>query len=120
MSSRQTKLQEDAQFRVLRLLQENPDITQRELADHLGISLGGTNYCLRALIEKGLVKIQNFQSSANKLGYAYLLTPRGIAAKAALAARFLKRKTQEYELLRQEIEILKREASERNDPPSRR
>lgn len=100
---------EDTKFRVLRLLEENPDLTQREIANRLGISLGGVNYCLRALIDKGLVKIQNFQGSDNKLGYAYFLTPKGIYEKSILAAGFLKRKMDEYEALKKEIEALEKE-----------
>ena len=107
MPSRQLNLQEDTNFRVLRLLQDNPNISQRQLADALGISLGGLNYCLKALLDKGLVKIHNFQSSKRKLAYAYLLTPTGIGEKAALTGRFLKRKMEEYELLKAEIESLR-------------
>jgi len=88
-------------------LQENPDITQRELARELGISLGRINYCLQALMEKGWVKMHNFSQSKNKLGYIYLLTPAGIAEKSALTARFIKRKMEEYENLRKEIDALK-------------
>jgi EPS-associated MarR family transcriptional regulator len=108
MTSRQAKLQEDTYFRVMRLLEENPDLTQRELAEKLGISVGGLNYCLKALIEKGLVKMKNFASSKNKFGYVYVLTPNGMAEKAAITQRFLKRKMEEYEALRAEIESLKR------------
>lgn len=86
-------------------------MTQRELAATLGISLGGANYCLQALLNKGWVKIHNFQSSKRKLAYAYLLTPVGIAQKAALTGRFLKRKMEEYEHLRAEIDRLQQEAS---------
>src|ERR1035437_1899455 len=86
-TSRQSKLQEDTNFRILRLLQENPNLTQRELAKALGMSLGGVNYCLQALLEKGLVKIHSFNSSKRKLAYAYLLTPTGILEKAALTGR---------------------------------
>jgi EPS-associated MarR family transcriptional regulator len=109
MTSRQAKLQEDTYFRVMRLLQENPDLTQRELAQRLGVSVGGLNYCLKALMEKGLVKMQNFQQSKNKFGYVYVLTPRGIAEKAALTNRFIKRKLEEYEALKAEIEALKKD-----------
>ncbi len=109
MASRQAKLQEDTYFRVMRLLQENPDLTQRELAQKLGVSVGGLNYCLKALMEKGLVKMQNFQQSKNKFGYVYVLTPRGIAEKAALTNRFLRRKMEEYEALKAEIEALKKD-----------
>jgi EPS-associated MarR family transcriptional regulator len=100
---------EESHLQVLRLLQTNPRVNQRGLADALGISLGKTNYCLKALMSKGLIKVQNFRSSDNKLAYAYLLTPAGIAEKANLTARFLKRKVSEYEALNQEIQQLKRE-----------
>lgn len=111
MTSRRTKLQEDINFRVMRLLQENPDLTQRELAEKLGVSVGGLNFCLKALMEKGLVKMQNFTSSKNKFGYVYVLTPRGIAEKAKLTTSFLKRKMAEYDALKEEIETLKRESN---------
>ena len=77
--NRRAKLQEDTHFRALRLLQENPDLTQRELAERLGISVGGLNYCLKAMMDKGLVKMKNFAQSKNKFGYIYILTPTGIA-----------------------------------------
>ncbi len=93
----------------MRLLQENPDLTQRELAQKLGVSVGGLNYCLKALMEKGLVKMQNFANSKNKFGYIYVLTPRGMAAKAALTNRFLRRKMEEFDVLRAEIESLKQD-----------
>jgi EPS-associated MarR family transcriptional regulator len=111
MTSRQAKLQEDTYFRVMRLLQDNPDLTQRELAEKLGISVGGLNYCLKALMEKGLVKMANFSNSKNKFKYVYLLTPQGIAEKAALTSHFLKRKMEEYNALKLEIEALSAEAS---------
>ena len=107
MTSRQSKLQEDTYFRVMGILQENPNLTQRELADKLGLSLGGLNYCLRALIDKGFVKMQNFNKAENKLKFVYLLTPRGIKEKSALTYRFLERKMQEYGVLKAEIETLK-------------
>jgi EPS-associated MarR family transcriptional regulator len=110
MTSRQAKLQEDTYFRVMRLLEENPDLTQRELAEKLGISVGGLNYCLKALMEKGLVKMKNFANSKNKFGYVYVLTPTGMAEKAAITQRFLRRKMEEYEALKAEIESLKRGA----------
>lgn len=111
MTSRQAKLQEDTYFRVMRLLQENPDLTQRELAQRLGVSVGALNYCLKALMEKGLVKMQNFQQSKNKFGYVYILTPSGVAERAALTSRFLRRKMEEYEALKIEIEALRTEVS---------
>lgn len=95
----------------MRLLQENPDLTQRELAEKLGVSVGGLNFCLKALMEKGLVKMQNFTTSKNKFGYVYVLTPRGIAEKAKLTTSFLKRKMAEYDALKEEIETLKRESN---------
>ena len=104
---------EDIHFRLLRLLEARPDLSQRDLARELGASLGKINYCLNALIDKGLVKARNFRNSRNKLGYAYLLTPRGIERKATIAVQFLKRKMAEYETLRSEIEQLQREIGER-------
>lgn len=100
------QLQEDTHFRVLALLESNSDFTQRELAKLLGVSLGAVNYSLRALIEKGMVKAQNFSKSDKKLSYAYILTPKGLAEKSLLTARFLKRKMEEYEALKHEIESL--------------
>ena len=101
--------QEDTTYRVLRLLQANPDITQRELAEALGVSTSGVNYCLKALVQKGWVKVQNFSGSKNKFGYVYVLTPNGLAQKAALTGRFLKRKMAEYDALKVEIEALSAE-----------
>jgi EPS-associated MarR family transcriptional regulator len=111
--NRHAKLQEDTHFRVLRLLQENPDLTQRELAERLGISVGGLNYCLKAMMEKGLVKMRNFAQSKNKFGYVYVLTPSGVAEKAAMTHRFLQRKIEEYEALKTEIQVLKEENREK-------
>ena len=88
------------------MLQANPDLTQREIAQKLGVSTSGLNYCLKALIKKGLVKVQNFHQSKNKFGYVYLLTPQGVAEKALLTGRFLNRKLVEYEALKAEIEAL--------------
>lgn len=112
MTSRQAKIQEDTHFRIMRILQDNPDLTQRELAEMLGMSVGGLNYCLNALIDKGFVKMGNFQKSKNKFKYVYLLTPQGIAEKVALTSRFLKRKMEEYDALKVEIEALKAEVGE--------
>ena len=109
MTSRQAKIQEDTHFRIMRILQENPDLTQRELAEKLGMSVGGLNYCLNALIEKGLVKMQNFSDSKNKFKYLYLLTPMGITEKVALTTRFLSRKMEKYEALKLEIKNLQKE-----------
>jgi EPS-associated MarR family transcriptional regulator len=112
MTSRRSQLQEDTYFRVLRMLQDNPDITQREIAEKLGISTSGLNYCLRALINKGWVKMQNFSQSKNKFGYIYVLTPKGISKKSDLAARFLQRKLTEYENLKREIDGLRSGSTE--------
>ena len=102
-------LADEAQLRVLQLLQQQPEWTQRELAEALGVSLGKVNYVLRALIEKGAVKARNFRNSQHKLAYAYLLTPEGVSHKAVLTQRFLHRKVAEYAALNAEIERLKRE-----------
>jgi EPS-associated MarR family transcriptional regulator len=96
----------ELQFRVLRLLESNPHLSQRELSKSLGVSLGGVNYCLNALVAKGSIKIQNFRNNQNKWVYAYLLTPQGLAEKTALTGAFLKRKMQEYQELKAEIESL--------------
>ena len=112
MTSRRSQLQEDTYFRVLRMLQDNPDMTQREIAEKLGISTSGLNYCLKALIDKGWVKMQNFSQSKNKFGYIYVLTPQGLSEKIALTSRFLKRKMQEHDALKVEIETLKSEVDE--------
>ncbi|MDE2606141.1 MAG: MarR family EPS-associated transcriptional regulator [Burkholderiales bacterium] len=92
MASKQLEQAEDLHFRVLKLLQDNPDLSQRELAQKLGVSNGKLHYCMKALMEKGLVKLGNFAASKHHLGYAYLLTPKGMAQKAAMTGRFLKRK----------------------------
>lgn len=96
-------------YRILKLLEEDPGLSQRELARRLGVSLGKAHYCLRALIDKGLVKAGNFRRNPDKRVYAYLLTPRGIEEKARAARRFLQRKLAEYEALEREIEALRRE-----------
>ena len=111
MASRRSKLQEDTNFRLMQLLHDNPQLSQREMAKALGISFGGINYCLNALIEKGLVKIHNFSQNQNKFGYTYFLTPSGISEKALLTGRFLKRKLEEYEALKAEIKHLQLEIS---------
>ncbi|MEQ9107785.1 MAG: MarR family EPS-associated transcriptional regulator [Limnobacter sp.] len=102
---------EDLRFRILKLIEQNPELNQRELATHLGVSLGKANYVLKALVGKGMVKLENFNKNPNKLGYAYLLTPTGIAEKSKLTMAFLKRKTTEYELLKAEIESLQKEVN---------
>ena len=115
--SRQARLQEDTSFRVMRILEENPDHTQRELAGQVGMSLGGFNYCIKALIEKGYVKAENFHNSKNKFKYVYVLTPSGIAQKIALTGRFLHRKLEEYEALKKEIELLRRDTTAPTNNP---
>ena len=90
-------------------------MSQRQLADSLGVSLGAANYCMRALVEKGWVKLENFQKNTNKLGYLYLLTPMGITAKTQLTANFLKRKLTEYDNLKAEIEDLQAALAQRED-----
>ena len=105
-------MSEQRQLDTMRLLEANPEMTQRELAEALGVSLGAANYCLKALVEKGWVKLENFQNNPNKLGYLYLITPIGMAAKTTLTAQFLRRKLAEYEALKSEIEQLKSEVSQ--------
>ncbi len=100
---------DELKLRVMRVLEGNPTASQRQIAAELGVSLGGINFCLKALAEKGLIKIGNFARAERKLGYAYILTPAGVNEKAQLTARFLKRKLNEYEALREEIALLQRE-----------
>ena len=102
---------DELRLRVLRALEANPELSQRQLAAELGVSLGGINYALKALIERGFVKADNFRKSGSKVAYLYLLTPKGIAEKSSLATAFLGRKLEEYEILRREIEALKGEVS---------
>lgn len=118
MAGRRSQLQQDVHYRVLRLLEANPDMSQRQIADAVGVSVGGMHYVLTALVEKGLVKMGNFTASEDKRRYAYLLTPHGIAEKAALTRRFLSRKLDEYEALRAEIEALERDL-DATDPHER-
>ena len=106
---------DERDLRALRLLEENPDLPQRQIAESLGVSVGAANYCLKALVDKGWVKLENFQRNPNKLGYLYLLTPSGIAAKARLTTSFLKLKLREYEVLKEEIEELRSEVDSISD-----
>jgi len=103
-------METDVHYKLMRLVESNPGMSQRELARELGISLGKVNYCLRALIRRGWVKATNFTNSQNKAAYMYLLTPRGVEEKARLTMRFLQVKMQEYEALRAEIEQMHQEA----------
>ena len=104
--------QEDVHFQVMRALFDNPELSQRELARTLGVSLGKLNYCIKALADKGWIKINNFSHSNNKLRYVYLLTARGVAEKARMTQHFLERKMQEYDALRTEIKSLKAEVTQ--------
>ena len=99
----------ETHLKVLRQIEANPEITQRELATELGVSVGKINYCLKALVERGLIKANNFKNSNNKSAYFYVLTPQGIEEKTKISIRFLKRKLAEYESLKQEIAQLKSE-----------
>lgn len=101
---------DERHYQLMRLLEANPEMSQRDLARELGVSLGKVNYCLKALIERGWVKASNFTNSQNKAAYMYLLTPRGIEQKASLTLRFLRLKMQDYEALRAEIRQMQREA----------
>ena len=100
----------DVHYKLMRLLESNPEMSQRDIARVLGVSLGKANYCLRALIEKGWIKATNFTNSQNKAAYMYLLTPRGIEQKARLTVQFLQVRMREYEALRSEIRQMRREA----------
>lgn len=106
MTSRRTRLQEDTHFRVLRLLQRDSEMSQRELAEAVGVSAGGMHYVLNALIAKGFVRLESFTAAEDKRRYAYILTPEGLAEKVALTRQFLVRKIQEYESLKVEIKEL--------------
>src|SRR5450830_777981 len=104
-------LTDEYRYKILKLIEAQPEISQRELAQVLGISLGKANFCLKALIDVGFLKATNFRNSKNKLAYMYLLTPSGIEEKASITLRFLKYKIQQYEALKAELEELKREAA---------
>lgn len=104
-------MSDETHYRILRLLEAQPEISQRQLANELGISLGKANYCLQALLAKGWIKAEHFKNSRNKLAYSYLLTPEGIERKAKIAVRFLRRKTAEFEEIKREIEQLRQEVA---------
>jgi EPS-associated MarR family transcriptional regulator len=110
--SQRDRIQEDVQFRLLRLLHQDPELSQRELARAVGISNGGVHYVLSALLEKGLIKFANFTASRDRRRYAYVLTPRGLSEKARLTGDFILRKRAEFEALRAEIAALEQEANE--------
>ena len=103
--------QQETHLKVLRHLEANPEITQRELAQELGVSLGKVNYCLKALIDRGWVKVNNFRNSDNKAAYAYLLTPSGLEEKTRITVRFLKQRIKDYEQLKREIAELEAEVN---------
>lgn len=102
-------LDDRTRYRLLKLLQTNPELSQRQLAENLGVSVGKVNYCLNALMDKGLLTVRNFRDNHNKLAYAYYLTSKGAREKVRATVGFLKRKVQEYEGLEREIEELRRE-----------
>ena len=120
MTSTRTKLQDDTHFRVLRILQENPEMSQRELAAAVGVSVGGIHYVLNALIEKGLVKLGNFSAALDKRRYAYMITKKGAAEKIRITRHFLARKLEEYEALRAEIDELQNEVTQPYTPRNQR
>ncbi len=103
---------DEISYKVIKLIEQNPKISQRQLASELGISLGKANYCVRALLDKGLLKAKNFKNSNNKLAYAYNLTPKGLQEKTRITRRFLQRKVAEYEILRAEIKALRKDLPE--------
>ena len=109
MASRRKEHQEDAKFRVFQVINENPQMTTREIAQKVGISNGSTYYLLTSLIDMGFIKLSNFKDSSQKIKYSYLLTPRGIREKSLVTSKFLARKKQEYELLKKEITKLERD-----------
>ncbi len=110
MASNRSEEKDFIHYKVLKFLKENPDMSQRDMAQRMGISNGGMHYCLNALMDKGLIKLGKFANSNHKLGYYYLLTPRGIAKKAAMTSLFLERKMAEYEALKAEISELQEDA----------
>lgn len=109
-------LTHEVRYRLLKYLDEHPDATQRELARELGVSVGKINYCLRALVSRGWVKMRNFRNSKRKAAYLYLLTPKGMEEKLSVTAAFLRRKLEEYEVLSKEIEQLTSEVSQSSSP----
>lgn len=102
-------LTDEYRYKILKMIEANPEISQRELAGHLGISLGKVNFCLKALVQVGLIKVNNFRNNKNKMAYMYILTPKGIEEKTSITVRFLKSKTEEYKALQVMIEELRSE-----------
>ena len=107
-------LTDEVRYNLLKLIEANPKMSQRDVARQLGISLGKVNYCLKSLVEKGWIKATNFKNSKHKVAYMYFLTPRGIEQKARVTARFLQLKMQEYEALRVDIERIRAEVGQRH------
>lgn len=105
-------MDEELSYKVIKIIEDNPEISQRQLAKVLGISLGKTNFCVKALIERGIIKARNFKNSHNKMAYAYFLTPKGINTKAKITVNFLNRKLKEFDELKEEIESLRNEVSQ--------
>lgn len=104
-------MKDEITYKLLKLVENEPHLSQREIAQKMGVSLGKTNYCLKALVDKGFIKLQNFYNNKKKSAYIYFLTPQGIEEKAAVTYRFLQRKIEEYESIKVEIESLKSEAA---------
>jgi EPS-associated MarR family transcriptional regulator len=102
---------DEIHYKILKLLESQPDISQRQISRELGVSLGKANYCIKAMLERGWIKAKNFKNSRNKIAYAYLLTPEGVEKRAKMTARFLKRKIQEYEQLKRDIDQLRKEVA---------
>lgn len=115
MDRKTIQIDPDIHYRVLNVLEEEPEMTQRELSQKLGVSLGSVNYCIKALAEIGHIKIQNFNQNKNKSAYLYILTPRGIKQKTKLTSAFLKRKLNEYHQLRVEIESIQAKISQKHE-----
>ena len=108
---KKSPMNSDIHFKLLDILEKNPELSQRLLSRELGISLGSINYCIRALVEKGQVKVHNFKKNSNKIGYVYLLTPQGISEKISMTKEFLRKRIKEYDQLQKEIRQLKNDIS---------
>tara|TARA_B100000900_G_C20167574_1_gene548441 strand:+ start:128 stop:460 length:333 start_codon:yes stop_codon:yes gene_type:complete len=107
-------IDQELEYRVLKLLEKHPELTQRQLSEKLGVSLGKTHYLVKSLMDVGFIKLENFKKSNNKWGYLYLLTPQGIIEKSVITTKFLKKKQKEFSLLQEEIEQLKREVRQQS------
>ena len=111
-------MQDEVSYKLLKIIEEDPHLSQREIAARMGVSLGKANYCLKSLIKKGFIKARNFYNNNNKVGYVYMLTPSGVEEKISVTYRFLKRKMEEYEDIKAEIDSLKAETDEFKKPGS--